>query len=595
MPNENIIAAYARVSTESENQANSFKNQSEYFENAVKKEKELKFYKLYSDQGLSGVYWKKRDGFNKMLHDAGIDVIKEFDRRSKKEETRYYVSTRNPKFGQIWIKNTARFARNTFSFEIIEKLREKGVYVRFVTQNIYTKDPSQDFMLKLLMNMDENESRLKSEAVKWGYKRGRERGNLYTHPSIFGFDYIKEENKLVKNADAETVQKIYNWYTEDELGIRKIINKLEEEGIKSASGQKRWGPSSIKNILKNEKYYGGDNGLKYEHGEFGRKTWAHEKEHYDVTETEKIEAIISKEQFEKAQKIKNDRCINDNNQLKGKRVSYNRFVKKLTCPYCGSNFLHDSDYKDEAKTKKYYYFRCSGKKRLGVKYCSSPNIMEDTLDDMIKNFSYGMINSELKRRKANYQYLLLKVSYLELDEIIEDADSVSTILKDKIKKKEKQSESYFLKIMENPELDRHGIFKKMIDDINDEIDKLKLELEEVSNINKNIYDNIFDMLDEYFKIQNFNTSEKKRYSEDEALDMIESIYVYKCVDNNKKPDIMLTFTLYKRATEILRKYEKKYKFKVENITKMKISNIDSEINTYYEKLKQRLENDYRFM
>ena len=95
---ENIVAAYARVSTDSENQANSFKNQSDYFENAVNKKENLKFYKLYSDQGLSGVYWKKRDGFNKMLHDAGIDVITEFDRRSKRNETRYYVSTRTPKF-----------------------------------------------------------------------------------------------------------------------------------------------------------------------------------------------------------------------------------------------------------------------------------------------------------------------------------------------------------------------------------------------------------------------------------------------------------------------------------------------------------------
>lgn len=592
---ENIVAAYARVSTDSENQANSFKNQSDYFENAVDKKENLKFYKLYSDQGLSGVYWKNRDGFNKMLHDAGIDVVTEFDRRSKKNETRYYVSTRAPKFGQIWIKNTARFARNTFSFEIIEKLREKGVYINFITQNIYTKDPSQDFVLKLLMNMDENESRMKSDAVKWGYKRGREHGNLYTHPNIYGFDYIKEENRLIKNKDAETVKKIYDWYTEDGLGIRKIIKKLEEEGIKPALGGKRWGPSSIKNILKNEKYYGGDNGLKYDHGEFGHKTWAHPKENYDVTETERIEPIITKEQFDKAQNIKSERCVNNNNQLKGKRVSYNRFVKKLVCPYCGSNFLHDSDYKDEAKTKKYYYFRCSGKKKLGIKYCSSPNVMEEFLDDMIKDFSYGKINQELERRKANYQYLLLKISYMELDDIMEDADRVSSILKDKIHEKEKQSESYFLKMIENPGLDRHGVFQKMINDINDEIDNLKKELEEISNINKDIYENIFMMLDEYFKIETFNTAEKKRYSEEEVLSMIDTIYVYKSINNPKKPDVMLLFTLYKNATEILKQYEKKYKFKVENITKMRVPSIQAEINTYYDKLKQRLENDYDFM
>ena len=184
---------------------------------------------------------------------------------------------------------------------------------------------------------------------------------------------------------------------------------------------------------------------------------------------------------------------------------------------------------------------------------------------------------------------------MELDDIMEDADRVSSILKDKIHEKEKQSESYFLKMIENPELDRHGVFQKMINEVNDEIDELKKQLEEISNINKNIYENIFLMLDEYFKIETFNTSEKKRYSDEEVLSMIDTIYVYKSINNPKKPDVMLLFSLYKNATEILKQYEKKYKFKVENITKMRVPSIQTEINTYYDKLKQRLGNDYNFM
>lgn len=592
MADERIVAAYARVSTDSENQENSFENQSNYFENAVNERDNLTFYKLYSDKGLSGVYWKKRDGFNKMLHDAGIDVIKEYDIRSKREETKYYVSTRTPKFGQIWIKNTARFARNTFSFEIIEKLREKGVYVNFVTQNIYTKDPGQDFVLKLLMNMDENESRLKSDAVKWGYQRGKEKGRIYTHPNIIGYDYIKEENKLIKNKDAEIIKKIFDWYTEEGLGIRKIINKLNEEGIKSPSGKKLWGSTTIKNILKNEKYTGLNNPLKYDHGTFGHKTWAHEKDNYELYETDKIEAVISKEQFDKAQELKKEKCINNNNKLKGKRVSYNKYCKKLVCAKCGANFLHDADYRDEARKDKYYYFRCSGKKKYGVAYCNSPNVLEEVLDNLIKDYSYGLINNEIERRRINYCYLLLKVASLELDKINYDSDRVSSILKNKIDKKEKDIERYIRKMMENPELDKHGIFQKMIEEANNELDELKVEYEIALSFNSKIYDTVEKLLEQYYKIKELNLDNKKRYSENEVLKMIDAIYVHKHQTMKRKPVLMPSFTIYKEARTLLEPFQKEYKFRIENIEKMKGKHTEEEINTLYEKITEIIKRDH---
>jgi DNA invertase Pin-like site-specific DNA recombinase len=584
---EKKVAAYARVSTDSENQDNSFQNQKGYFKKAVDNIPELTFVKLYSDQGLSGVYWKKRDGFNKMLHDAGIDVVKEFDRRSKKEETKYYVSTRKPKFGQIWIKNTARFARNTFSFEIIEKLREKGVYIRFLTQSIYTKDPRNDFVVKLLMDMDENESRLKSEAVRWGYQRGKENGRIYTHPTIIGFDYIKEQNKLIKNKDAEIIKKIFDWYTEEGLGIRRIMNKLREEGIKSPNGKEHWGSTTIKNILKNEKYVGLNNSLKYDHGSFGHKTWAHEKENYDLTETDKIEQIITKEQFDKAQKLKEEKCINNNNKLKGKKISYNKYCKKLVCSKCGANFLHDTDYRDVAKTDKYCFFRCSKKKKYGVKYCDSPNVLEEVLDDLVKDFSYGKINEEIEKRKINYCYLLLKVASMELDEINNDTDEISSVLKNKITEKEKQAETYFLRLIENPELDKHGIFKKMIEEINSELDKLKEEYEQVALYNKNIYDTVEKLLEQYYKIKETKFEAKKRYAEEEVLDMIDSIYVYKSQTHKRKPVLMFSFKFYHEARKLLEPFQDKYKFKIENLEKMKGTEI-KEVNTLYNQVTEIL-------
>ena len=613
MANENIVAAYARVSTKSENQLNSFENQSNYYENAIGNKDDLQFYRLYSDEGLSGVYWKKRDGFNKMLTDAGIDVIKEFDYRTKKYETRYYVSSREPKFGQIWIKSTSRFARNTFSFEIIEKLREKGVYIYFLTQNLYTKDPTQDFALKMMMNMDENESRLKSEATRWGYERGKEKGSVYTHPRITGYDYDKKKRVLVKNDDAKIVKYIFDLYTEEGLGVRKIVMRLKEEGVKTPVGGQMWGYTTIKNILKNEKYYGGNNSLKYNHGEFGKKTWPKPKETYEVAETDKIEPIISKEQFEKAQGIKDGRIQIFNGVKKGKKQEFHRYAKKLVCHGCGGYYSRNSGYRHKDKngkrTDKYWFYNCTNKRAKGAAFCAFPNVEEQTLDDIIKNFSYGHINEEIRKRQRNYMYLLLKVAVMELDCINEEADAEASILIERIEEKKKQARTYFQRLVENPELDKHGVFAQMIDDVNEEIEELQNQLDLLISINEKIFEDINIMLDEYEKIKNMEFVLKSRYSESEILDMIDKIYVWRYqrklseeelktgyvnldrIDNPRRATLMFTFTIYREAREVLQQYENKYKFNTENMEKMKVDVTDDELNAYYEKIIARVKRE----
>lgn len=597
MAKDIIVCGYARVSTDSEDQKNSFKNQCDYFENAVNSKEEHRFYKMYADEGLSGIYWKKRDGFNNMMKDAGLDVVKEWNRRTKKYETNYYESVRKPKFQEIWIKNTARWARNTFSYAAIVLLRNKGVYVRFLTQGIYTKDPSQDFVLKLFLSIDENESRLKSENVKWGYKRGAEHGRIYTRPNITGYDYNPETNTLSKNDDAETIKLIFDLYTEEGLGIRRIINELEKRKIKSPSGKKRWGSTSVKNILHNEKYAGMDNSLKYDHGTFDNRTWPKPKEYYEVKETDKIDGIITYKQFKKAQDIMSEKIIKLNNQTKGKKISYSEYSKKLVCRYCGANFLRDTDYKDEAKTKKYHFFRCSTKKKLGVKHCNCPNVMEETLDDLFKGYTYGKINNEIERRRLNYENMLLQVALNELDEISEDAETLSSKLKVQINKKKAEAAKYFRKWLDNEELDKHGVFQDMISKINTEIDKLEEQLELISTYNNNIYEEVLALIAAFEKLRRSKEDLKSRYTKQEVIDMVDVIYVHKSFANPKKSRLMPTFKFYSEARELLVKYEKQYKFHVEDFEKAIIKDpkqLLEENNTYYEKLKEMLDGVYDF-
>ena len=585
-------AAYGRVSTDSEDQENSFENQVMYFEPAIKSAG-LKFYKMYGDKGFSGVYWKQRDEFNKMLKDAGLDVVTTYDYRLKKNRVDYYVSNRKPKFQEIWIKNSSRFARNALSFEVIKLLREKKVYIYFQSQGIYTKDESQDFLLQMFLNIDENESRMKSKAVKWGYERGKEKGKVYTHPKITGYNYIKEENRLVKNKDAATVKLIYDLYTEQNMGVRRIINELERRGIKSPNGNKRWGNTTIKNILNQEKYAGKNNPLRLNHGTFGNKTWAHVKDNYDLFDTDKIEAIITWEQYQKAQKIKSERVVTLNNQTKGRNMSYSRYSKKLICQCCGSNYIRNSDWKDTKKTKKYYFFLCSKKKKLGIGCCDNVNVMEEDLDNIIKNMTYGSINQELLKRKDNYQYYLLKVAIFELDDIDHNNDNKAKEIYNKIEEKKKQLETYFKRWSENPELDKFGVFAKMIEDLNKEIEELSNEYEKISSINKELYDDIYEMYHESIKIRDMELSFKKRYSESEILDMIDNIYVSKLIKTDKKADLRFTYVIFKRSKELLDKYKYKYKLNIQDLEGGIVTeNVKEEIKTYYKRLEQLLERDY---
>lgn len=592
---EEIVAAYARVSTDSENQASSFRNQSNYFETAIK-EKGKKFYKLYSDKGLSGVYWKKRDGFNQMLRDAGIDVVEKYDYKTKKNEIQYIDSGRKPKFNRIWIKNSARFARNILSWEIIRLLRKKKVYILFLNNNIDTADESKDLTLQIQMAMDENESRVKSEAVKWGYQRGKEAGKVYTHPKITGYDYIKSENRLVKNKDAKAVKLIFELCVNENMGVRRIINELQARGIKSPSGGNRWGNSTIKHILHQEKYYGVNNPLRIEHGSFGEKTWPHRKEEYDLLETDRIEPIITKELFEKAQEKLNERTITMGGNKRGTKHSYSRYSKKIVCGGCGSFYIRNTDYKDTAKTIKYSFFNCNKKRKLGVYVCDNPNILEEELDNLVREFTYGKkINEELTIRKSTYSYMILSVVENELDDINSENDEKAKKLETQINEKREKAELYFRRLVENPELDRHGIFQKMIDDINKELDELQHEYDEVISINSSIYNEVFLLLDEYKKIQNMTQDLKTRYSEEEILDMIDKFYIYTSCDTEKRCDVQITFTLYRESSELLKKYENKYNFKVETFEQYKIDKIESlnnEINTLYKKIRSRLEGVY---
>lgn len=226
------VAAYARVSTSSEEQLNSVEAQKSYYKDYIGKNKDWIFAGLYTDDGISGLSYLKRDGFNRMINDA-------FE----------------GKIDLIVTKSISRFARNTVdTLTHIRKLKEKGVAVYFEKEDINTLDAKGEFMITLLSSMAQEESRSISDNVKWGLRKRMADGKYDVAYSNF-LGYKKGDATLeIVEKEAETVRYIYYLSLAGKTD-GYIAEKLNSYGILSPAG-KKWCPSTVSSILTNEKYCG---------------------------------------------------------------------------------------------------------------------------------------------------------------------------------------------------------------------------------------------------------------------------------------------------------------------------------------------------
>jgi DNA invertase Pin-like site-specific DNA recombinase len=138
------VAAYARVSTDKEEQVTSYEAQVSYYTQYITDNPDWSLVKVYTDEGISGTSTKKRDGFNEMVHDA-LDG----------------------KIDLIVTKSVSRFARNTVdTLTTVRKLKEKGVECYFQKEAIFSFDSKGELMLTILSSLAQEESRSISENVR---------------------------------------------------------------------------------------------------------------------------------------------------------------------------------------------------------------------------------------------------------------------------------------------------------------------------------------------------------------------------------------------------------------------------------------------
>ena len=343
------VAAYARVSTDSDEQFTSFEAQVDYYTRQITANADWVLVEVYTDEGISGTNTKKRDGFNRMIADA-----------------------LSGKIDLIITKSISRFARNTVdTLTAVRQLKEKGVEVYFEKENIYTMDSKGELLITIMSSLAQEESRSISENVAWGKRAKCEEGKVYLpYKQFLGYEKGPDGQPQIVEEQAKTVRLIYSLFLEG-LMPSGIAKRLEAMGTLSPAGKQRWQTSTVESILRNEKYKGDALLQKTFCVDFlTKKMKRNEGELPQYYVEQSHPAIVSPEVFDEVQQ-----------ELKRRREARyvgrgGCFSSKIICGECGSYYgrkvWHSND---KYRT---VIWRCQHKYDNGEP-CKTPHVTEDQI------------------------------------------------------------------------------------------------------------------------------------------------------------------------------------------------------------------------
>ncbi len=228
------VAAYARVSTDSEEQLTSYEAQVDYYTKYIRSNPEWEFAGVYTDEGISATNTKHRDGFNHMIADALAGKI-----------------------DLIVTKSVSRFARNTVdSLTTIRKLKEHGCECYFEKESIYTFDSKGELLITIMSSLAQEESRSISENVTWGQRKRFSDGKVsMPYGQFLGYRKGKDGLPEIVPEEAEIVRRIYRLFIEGKTP-HAIAKLLTEEGVPTPGNRTVWQKATVESILTNEKYKG---------------------------------------------------------------------------------------------------------------------------------------------------------------------------------------------------------------------------------------------------------------------------------------------------------------------------------------------------
>lgn len=429
------VAAYARVSTDSDEQATSYEAQVDYYTNFIKKRADWEFVKVYADEGITGTSTKHREAFRKMVKDS-----------------------LSGKIDLIVTKSVSRFARNTVdSLTTVRKLKEKNVEIYFEKENIWTLDSKGELLITIMSSLAQEESRSISENCTWGQRKRFADGKVTVPFKHFlGYDRGEDGNLIINHKEAKIVKYIYELFLEG-LSIHLIARRLTAENIPTPNKKKKWSKNTVLSILTNEKYKGDALLQKTYTTDFltkAKKINEGEVPQYYVTNNH--EAIIRKEVHEfVAAELSNK--TRHSNKL--------HFSGRIKCSDCGE-FYGSKIWHSNSKYKRRIW-QCNAKFK---NKCETPHFTNEELEDAFME----SLNKLLENRESIKEDIEILIATLY---DVSDLEKRKTEISKKIEEKSKEIETLVNKNSKSA-LDQTD-YQKEYDKLNKVFYTLLAEMEEV--------------------------------------------------------------------------------------------------------------------
>ena len=313
------IVYYGRVSTEHEAQLEALEKQMQWYEEQTRYHPNWTVVGRYIDEGITGTLAKKRPAFMRMIEDA-----------------------KQRKFDLIVTREVCRFARNTVDTLVLTReLKNYGVEVYFVSDNIWTLDGDGELRLTIMATLAQEESRKISERVRAGQAVSRENGVLYGNGNIIGYDRV-DGTYVINPEQAATIRTVFELYAQG-FGQKEIVNELTRRGCKDGNGNVKWSCVKISRILRNATYMGYVCYNKSKVNNFlEKKRIKNLDEDTFVLKKGDFEPIVSEALWRRCECIRKSRIQkyqmpSGEERRRGTRIPQHLWVKKLRCR-CGSGY-----------------------------------------------------------------------------------------------------------------------------------------------------------------------------------------------------------------------------------------------------------------
>ena len=305
------VAAYARVSSDSEDQVNSYIAQVDFYSKHIAGKEEWEMVDIYADEGISGLEARNRDEFNRMMADC-----------------------REGKIDRVLCKSISRFARNTQEYiQFVRELLRLGISIHFEKENIDTGKMTSEQIAQIYGAFAQMESTSHSSNMRFSVRMRMENG-LFVPPSVpYGYRLAGRDLEIVPE-EAEVVRRIFSAYLSGQ-GKDDIAKELNQLGVDRGRNREKWYPSTVAYILTNISYTGNmiwQKSYATDSIPFQQVRNRGQKPRYFVEHSHP--AIVSREDFQRVQKLMSFR----NGQFRGavRQRRETLYSKRIYCGECGS-------------------------------------------------------------------------------------------------------------------------------------------------------------------------------------------------------------------------------------------------------------------